>query len=107
MRWFGRPYMTMAPRFVISTYSTLFTILFSLSIKPQDSFTSLSLFSSGQLRLLSLSLSLNLFFSQCTPLQTQSQYKNLPLTSTYYSLTSPSVTVLNGSPFNWFSIIAT
>jgi hypothetical protein len=61
MRWFGRPYMTIAPRFVISTCSTLFTILFSLSIKPQDSFTSLSLFSSGQLRLLSLSLSLSIF----------------------------------------------
>jgi hypothetical protein len=78
MRWFGRPYMAMAPRFVIPTCSTSFTI-------------SLSLFSSGQLRLLSLSLNPFLF----TPPQTQFQYKNLPLTF----FNSLSVTVLDGSSF--------
>jgi hypothetical protein len=77
MRWFGRPYMAMAPRFVIPTCSTSFTI-------------SLSLFSSGQLRLLSLSLNPFLF----TPPQTQNSIQKSPSNFLQFS-----VTVLDGSPF--------
>jgi hypothetical protein len=78
MRWFGRPYMAMAPRFVIPTCSTSFsTILFFAFYQTPNQrllhFISLSLFSSGQPRLLSLSLSLSLFFSH--PLKPNSNTK--------------------------------